>query len=233
MATVQDIIAEVIILSGRDDLEDNKNIILGWLNRYKLYLQRDKRIAFSEYTVTLNALANVRTIALPSDYLSPLALRRGQLGAHSITTDLFGNQFTVVRNVTLNRWIRREQFIASYPLIRSSDGAPYVGVTNDYIIVGNNIILGPIPNVDEVLYLDYYRLLPNYNLVDNTEDDFTIYYYDGLLAHCLERVFTDWVYDEKKKAIHGNDKRLLESGLRKYQVLREHPMESTLDLPDM
>lgn len=230
--TIQEIIDQVITLSGRDDLEDNKNIVLGWINRYKLYLQRDKRICFSEIEADLTMQANVRTTPLPSDFLFPITIRRLSLGLSAISRDLFGNQFVVTKDVTLHRNIRREEFFNNFPL-NNTEGSPFTGAVNDYILEGRNIIWGPIPNVTENLKIDYYRLLPEYNLQTVTEDDFSIYYGDGLLTHCLERVFTDWVYDDKKKAVHARDKAILEAGLRKYQVNREHPMESTLNLPDM
>lgn len=232
MASILDIIAEVITISGRDDLEDNKNIILGWLNRYKLYLQRDKRICFSDFTIPINATMNERTTDLPADFLFPVAIRRPQLGAATITTDLFGNQFVVTKNVVLTRQIRKEEFLATFPINRS-DGQAFTGAVNDYLLMGRKIVWGPIPVVTEQLYLDYYRLLPEYNLQSVVEDDFTTFFNDGLLTWCLFRVFTDWVYDEKKRAVHRADLTICESGIRKYQVSFEHPMESTLDLPDM
>ena len=230
--TVQDIISQVIALSGRDDLEDAPSVILGWLNRYKLYLQRTKRIAFTVNTEPVIAQANVRVTPLPDDFLFPIALRRPKFVESAISRDLRGNQFTVSGKVILDRYTRVQEFLSNFPQQRD-DGELFTGVTNSYCIMGQSIVWGPMVAEDYTFYLDYYRLLPEYNLDDITEDEFTTYYHDGLLTHCLERVFTDWVYNEKKKMIHAGDKRILENDLRKYQVFRETAMEGDVNLPDL
>lgn len=229
--SVLEIIRDVITESGIDDLDDNPLVLLNWMNRYKLNLQRKKRLAFSDNSTPIQQKANVRSTSLPSDYLSPLSIRRRELGLTGITQDLFGNQFTVTKDVTLHRWINREEFLNNYP-INNNQGGLYVGITNNYMIQGNNVIWGPIPKEDESLYIDYYRLLPKYNLTDVTEDDFTRLFEDGLFARCMEMIFTSWIYDTKKKEMWRGERIEAESGIMKYQILREHPMESDINLPD-
>ena len=228
--SAQEIINDVIRESGRDDLEDQPEVLLGWMNRYKIYLQRDKRISFSENTTTIIAKANIRSTTLPSDFLFPIVFRRPKSGQQGITKDILGNQFSILKETVLHRWINREDFLDRFPIQREG-GEPYTGTFNDFILQGSNVIWGPIPLENETIYVDYYRLLPKYTL-NNLSDDFTSYFYDGLFYRCMEMVFTSWIPEEKKKEFWRSERIDAEVGIRKYQISREHPMESTLNMPD-
>jgi len=229
--SVLDIIQDVILESGRDDLEDNRRTILRWLNTYKLKLQRESRVSFSANTAEIVALANIRSTDLPSDFLSAITIRRPRKGVAGRTHDVHGNQFTVTKEVTLHRWLNREEFLDQFP-INLEDGVVHVGAFNDYILQGGSILWGPIPSEDEQLFIDYYRLLPKYNLDDVIEDDYTLYFEDGLFNRCMEMVFTAWIPDKEKREAWKLERLDSERGIKKYYTLREHPMESRINLPD-
>lgn len=229
--SILDIIQDVITESGRDDLEDNKRTVLRWLNTYKLKLQRESRVSFSANTSPIVAIANTRATDLPSDFLSAITIRRPTKGTIGVTQDLFGNQFAITKEVTLHRWLNKEAFLDSYPINRE-DGEVNIGAFNDYILQAGSIIWGPMPSEDETLYIDYYRLLPKYDLVDNIEDDYTTYFEDGLFNRCMEMVFTTWIPEKEKREIWKEQRLDSERGIKKYYTLREHPMESSINLPD-
>lgn len=229
--SVLDIINEAIVLSGRDDLDDNRNIILGWLNRYKLRLQRDKRIAFSDNTSFIDLRVNQRVSDLPSDFLFPVCISRNKGGEVGTTVDVSGNRFSVSKGVVLTRWLDKVAFINQFPT-NITNAQLNVGTVNDYTIIGRSIYWGPIPSESETLDIYYYRLLPRYNLSDHINDDFTKLYEDGLFAAVMENIFKGWIPDSTKEAAWAKERMIAEVGLKKYQVGFEHPMEETLDLPD-
>lgn len=214
---IRDVVDRIIRVSGRSELQTDRPLILNALNDYKLYLQRDKRIAFSQTTATLTVLAGARTVALPADYLMPIALRRAQA--------------TECGNVLLTRWLNREEFFTCFPLLR--DGLPYTGAPNIWITMANLIVFGPILTANETFYLDYYQLLPRYEPDELQQDDFVNYFNDGLHVCGLKWIFAEWTPDAKMEEKHQKRLDRLELGIRKYQVSREEPMESTLNLPDL
>jgi len=228
---IKDLINDVILLSGRDDLEDNKNVVLGWLNRYKLYLQRSKRISFSDNTSDITLVKNQRVSDLPSDFLYPVCITRNRDGEVGVSIDSSGNQSSVDKNVVLTRWLDRVAFLNRYPNQRSA-GELNTGTVNNYTVIGRSIHWGPIPDANEILNIYYYRLLPRYDLTNHTEDDFTTLFEDGLFAAAMENVFKGWIPDKEKEATWRADRLIAEVSLKKYQVGFEHPMEETLDLPD-
>lgn len=231
--SILDIVADVILESGRDDLEDNKRIVLKYINNYKLSLQRDKRYTFAiDNDHQFVATQNVRTTVLPDDYLSIICIRRPQLGLVGVTQDVFGNQFTITKEVTLHPWVDHEMFVEEFPLI-NSEGASNAGRVNDYLLQANSVVWGPIPIETETFYIDYYKLFPEYNLTDNLTDAFITYFRDGLYYRALEMVFTSWIPDAKKKAIWAGERKEAEGGLKKYQVQRDAFMHTTLNLPDL
>lgn len=232
--SVSDIIHRIAVESGRDDLDlDGEPITaLGWINDYKLALQRDKRYTFSFHTADLNVLENNRITALPDDYLTLVTIRRTQRGLTGITQDLFGNRFTVTKEVVLHPWVDQELFADRFPEF-IEDGIQNVAAFNNFMLQGLSVIWGPTPIEDEILKIDYYRLLPKYNLTDNTNDAFITYYEDGLFYRGMEMVFTSWIPDEKKKRTWGLERKDAEGGLKKYQVNRDALMHTTMNLPDL
>lgn len=232
--SVSDIIHRVAIESGRDDLDVDAEpiIVLGYINDYKMALQRDKRYTFSNHTDDIEAVANTRISALPSDFLTLIAIRRQQRGITGISQDLFGNRFTITKEVLLHPWISNEDFLDRFPEYLEN-AVLNTGAFNDFLIQGSNIIWGPAPIESETLKIDYYRLLSKYNLTDNTEDGFTTYYEDGLFYRSMEMVFTSWIPDEKKKKFWLAERISAEGSLKKYQVNRDALMHTTMNLPDL
>lgn len=231
-----EIVENIAFESARPELSEEGSpeslMVLRWLDRYRLYLQRDKRICFSENTSILSLRAESRSTPLPSDFLFPITIRRPRPGMTASVSDVQGNKFVVSKGITLKRWLDREAFLDYYPVQRD-EGELHTGAPNDYILQGKNIVWGPIPSEDETIYIDYYRLLPNYHVLNNPEDDFSIYYHDGLFFEGMRRVFDTLIPDDKKADNWMKERLVAESGIRKYQVGREVPMESALDLPDL
>lgn len=231
---IREIVENIAFEAGRPELSDdpaNINMVLRWLDRYKLYLQRDKRICFSENTSIIVLNQNNRNTPLPSDFLFPITIRRPKAGMVATTHDIHGNQFQYIKSLTFQRWLDRESFLDHFPTQRD-DGELNTGATNDYIIQGRNIVWGRIPSEDEAVFIDYFRILPPYHYLDNPEDDFSIYYHDGLFYEGMRRIFDTWIPDEKKADKWLKERLTAESGLRKYQVGREIPMESQLEMQD-
>ena len=231
---IQEIVENIAFESGRPELSDepaNINMVLHWLDRYKLYLQRDKRICFSENTTILVLQQNNRNTPLPPDFLFPITIRRPRPGMVATTHDINGNQFQYIKNLTFKRWLDREAFLDHFPVQRD-DGELHTGAVNDYMVQGRNIVWGAIPSEDETIFMDYFRLLPPYHYQDNPEDDFSIFYHDGLFYEGMRRVFDTWIPDEKKADRWLKERLNAESALRKFQVNREIPMESQLELQD-
>jgi hypothetical protein len=232
MPTILDIIDEVILESGRPDLEDNKIVIINWINRYKLALQRHRRFVFSEnQNVPIVLRPNNRTSPLPSDYLFSIALKRQTAGQVDVSFDVHGNQIQTVREVILTRWLDREAFLQQFPM-NKDDGQQYVGSVQDYIIVGEVFVWGPTPSTNESLYLDYFRKLPPYNITTNTEDGFTKYYHDGLFYRAMAQCFTSWIPDDAKRNYWNQELATAEDSLHRFEVSREVPMESRLEMSD-
>ena len=233
MSTILDIVADVIEESGRDELEDNKGVVLRYINNYKLDLQRKNRYSFAASNdESIIATANNRRTSLPDDYLSLIAIRRPQLGLTGITQDLLGNRFTIAKEVLLHPWISQENFLDQFP-INNSQGQLNVGAFNNFLLQGDSVIWGPAPLETETLYIDYYRLFSNYDLVTNLTDAFITYYHDGLYYRAMEMIFTAWVPDAKKKATWRSERMEAEGSLKKYQVQRDAMMHTTLNLPDL
>lgn len=225
------IVSRIIRVSGRRDLSGNEDLILNWLDDYKLKLQREKRYFVAEKTDTIQITANNRTTDLPDDFLFPIILRRPHAGLIGIQTDLNGQTFQVTKKVNLTRWLVREDFLTRFP-IQMEDGNPNVGAVNDYILENDKIIWGPIPGETETIYIDYFGKLPEYSNPVNLVDAFTKWYPDGLFYKGMQEVFEQWIPDAGKSTKWEKRSLQAELSLYKYQIGREMPMESTLELPD-
>ena len=214
---IDQILSRIIRTSGRTELLPEIDLLLNQLNDYKLYLQRDKRICFSQTTTLISALAQDRSAPLPSDFLFPIALRR--------------QNTNLCRQLVLSRWMNREEFLTQFPNL-DVDGNINTGAPEDYMLLGDSIIFGPALRDAESFYLDYYRIIPEYVINVNMTDDFTVYYPDGLYLKGMLWIWEDWTPDIKRA--EAIQKRLtpVEVSLKKFQVNREEPMESTENLPD-
>ena len=231
---IQDILANIAFESGLPELNEEprlQQMVIGWLERYKLYLQRDKRFFLSENTSLIRMTAEGRSTDLPSDYLFPIVIRRPRPGILAVTQDAVGQQFQVTKGLVLKRWISKEEFLDHFP-IQTDEGAIHAGATNDYMIQNRNIVWGPIPREDETLYIDYFRVLPVYHFLDNPEDTISILYHDGLFFRGMYEVFDSYIPDASKSDRWLKRVMIAEAGLRKYQVGQEIPMESDLILRD-
>ena len=228
-----DIAARVIKFSHRNELSNDLGIIFGWFEDYKLLLQREKRYFISETTANIDLIANIRFSPLPVDFLFPIALRRPKAGLIGTLQDINGSLYEVTKHVVLTRWVIREQFLDRFPT-NKIDGELNSGAVNDYMFQGSDIIWGPIPNENETIKLDYFKIAAPYHNPDHLNDEFTVYYSDGLFHYAMKEIYETWIPNDKQAKIWQTKLARSEMGLKKYQIGREMPMESVevLNLPD-
>jgi len=191
--TVDTMISNIVLLSDRDDLDDEKPLLLYWLNQIKLQLARDRTWRMFKDTTLIVLQDGQRNTDLPSNFLAPLSLRRLQLDKQ-VTDPNLGN---VVQRQRFRKYLDKDAFEAEFPEL-DTNGNIVKGTPNNYIIHGTKIRVAPTPNKDETLFFDHKVVLPDYDTVVVTEDEVSRIAYDVLIRGTLEEIFDSWVLDEVK-----------------------------------
>jgi len=191
--TVDTMISNIIKLSDRDDLSDEKPLLLYFLNQVKLQLARDRTWRMFKDTTLIAIRDGFRDTALPVNFLAPISLRRLQLDKQ--VTD--PNLGTVIQKQRFKKWLDKDDFEATFPEL-DTNGDQNKGTPNNYILHGTKLRVAPTPNKDETLFFDHKVILPDYDTVVVTEDEVSRIAYDVLIRGTLEEVFDSWVLDEVK-----------------------------------
>lgn len=197
--TVQTMIDTIIKLSDRTELEDENVTVLFWLNQFKLSFQRDNKYAFMNNTIPVGLVQNTRDYNIPDDYLAPVSLRRRQRNIFKKDNKLG----LVTQRQHFNKYIDKVEFEYDYPEL-DGDGNEVTGIPNAYFM-GSNLRVGPTPQADETVWFDYWRSLPEYDLVVVTEDKLSKIGYDLLIFGTLKRIFQAWIISPSKAADWGNE----------------------------
>ena len=185
-----DIIDTIKDLSNRDDLPNNLGIF--FLNSVKIeFQQANPSLPLAEHSLAWTVAANKRSVLLPSDFLSwqESGLRRPT----STVTASVNN--AVAQNTQKVQFIERvdsrSDFEMWYPL-EDSSGTMITGIVEAYYPSGEEVLVGPVSNTNEVFQLDYYRKLPEYS-DENPRDIFTEIAFNLLVFGGLELLYRTYV----------------------------------------
>lgn len=212
----------VATLSEREELQDdaNKATLLFFINQAKLKEAREHRYRFCENTTPLSLKTGKRTVNIPKGYLHSEIIRRT-----SADIDVSGD----TKQQFFDKYLSKSQFEIDYPE-QDSSGNMNTGIANKYTLWAGNIHWGNVPNADEVVYCDYYRQLPDYDLITIKEDDFSIVAYDVLIRAALEEIFGSWIINYNASKFWSGKKIESIISLRKMQVLEEASFGHSLQM---